>query len=157
FFGADKPSYSILSHTWGDDELSYQEISSGPWMEYEHKRGFQKIVAFCASSPKAGHLYLYGWVDTVCIDKTSSDKTSSAELSEAIQSMFAWYHRVAVCFVFLEDLVPSRTWSAVGGFTRGWTLQELLAPKHVVFFDTQWGEIGTKAQLNDELHRITGI
>ncbi|KAK3382619.1 hypothetical protein B0T24DRAFT_714678 [Lasiosphaeria ovina] len=130
FFGADKPSYSILSHTWGDDELSYQEISSNPRKMYEHKRASRR----------------------------------SAELSEAINSMFAWYHRAAICFVFLEDLVSSKdlatqsqNLASCRWFTRGWTLQEFLAPKHIVFFDTQWREIGTKAQLGYELHRITGI
>ncbi len=99
------------------------------------------------------------WVDTSCIDKTSS-----TELSEAINSMFAWYRDAAVCYVYLADVPrsgdPRRPGSAFRHsrwFTRGWTLQELIAPQVVVFLSREWEVIGTKESLADLVEDITGI
>ncbi|PIL28595.1 hypothetical protein GSI_08636 [Ganoderma sinense ZZ0214-1] len=99
------------------------------------------------------------WVDTSCIDKTSS-----SELSEAINSMFAWYRDAAVCYVYLADVPlagdPRRPGSAFRRsrwFTRGWTLQELVAPRVVVFLSREWEFIGTKESLADLVEDITGI
>jgi len=130
------PPYAILSHTWGDDseEVSYADLVAGL---KRHKAGYQKIQ-FCVQQAAKDGLR-YSWVDTCCIDKSSS-----SELSEAINSMFSWYKNAAKCYVFLSDVsmnghdstppeweldFRSSRW-----FTRGWTLQELLAPTSVEFF-----------------------
>jgi len=104
--------------------------------------------------------FLYVWVDTVCIDKSSS-----AELSEAINSMFAWYQRAKVCYVFLEDVatrLPHQVdllsvFQRSKWFTRGWTLQELLAPDHILFFSRDWVELGNKKALSGSISSVTGI
>jgi len=100
------------------------------------------------------------WIDTCCIDKTSS-----AELSEAINSMFSWYQKSQVCYAYLSDVSSSANdhykakseFRRSNWFTRGWTLQELLAPKFVEFYDQNWVEIGTRAAMQKLLHEITGI
>jgi hypothetical protein len=93
-----------------------------------------------------------------------ADKTSNVELTEAINSMFLWYRSAQVCYVYLAD-VPSgeepgpksSKFRKSRWFTRGWTLQELLAPLSVVFFGDDWAEIGTKASLCDVISDITGV
>lgn len=98
------------------------------------------------------------WIDTCCIDKSSS-----AELSEAINSMFRWYQDARICYVYLPDVRNKTESSHETSFkksrwsTRGWTLQELLAPEIVVFFSHDWSEIGTKATLAELISVITGI
>lgn len=97
----------------------------------------------------------YVWVDTCCIDKSSS-----AELSEAINSMFRWYAKSEVCYAYLDDIngssyireLPTARW-----FTRGWTLQELIAPRNMIFFSKDWEVIGSKESLRKTLGRITTI
>ena len=84
------------------------------------------------------------------------NKVHSTELSEAINSMYRWYHDSSVCIVYLED-VPERPMMDSGWFDRGWTLQELIAPKVVLFYDHDWNQIGTKSHLLDELQSKTGI
>ncbi|KAM0265092.1 hypothetical protein ACHAPA_007952 [Fusarium lateritium] len=103
--------------------------------------------------------YDYIWVDTCCIDKSSS-----AELSEAINSMFRWYAESTVCIAFLEDVTLSESKEATKNafvnsrwFTRGWTLQELIAPGKVIFYDRDWNRLGTRAELKDDIKPITGI
>src|SRR5437667_3998665 len=99
FFETKAPAYAILSHTWGDEEVDYQEIQGAP---PTHKSGYQKIVWTCRQAISDG--LSHAWVDTCCIDKSSS-----AELSEAINSMFRWYERAKVCYAYLADvpLLPS--------------------------------------------------
>ncbi|CAG8975659.1 hypothetical protein HYALB_00012317 [Hymenoscyphus albidus] len=136
------PKYTILSHTWGDEEVTFQEFTHDiDKLKVAQKEGFKKIVDCLNQTLRDG--YEYCWVDTCCIDKSSS-----AELSEAINSMFKWYKDSERCYILLSDItVP------VGGatrkllensrwFTRGWTLQELLAPSHRIFFDKDWIIIG---------------
>ena len=121
-FLTDFPPYAILSHTWGDEEVSYQEIDLP---ERENKRGFAKIFECCRLA--LGDGLDWAWIDTCCIDKTSS-----AELSEAINSMFAWYRDAYVCYVYLEDVpnpdpgFPEKEFYAARWFSRGWCLQELI-------------------------------
>ncbi len=127
---------------------------------FEAKAGFSKIACACGQAEKDGYRYL--WVDTCCIDQKSS-----AEVSEAINSMFTWYQRAAVCYAFLEDVhfddytEGYLTWkdhfSNSRWFTRGWTLQELLAPKKVVFYARGWRLLGTKSSLVRVVEKITGI
>ncbi|KAL8376498.1 hypothetical protein RB595_007541 [Gaeumannomyces hyphopodioides] len=125
-------------------------------VEVRRKPGYQKIAQTCRIAKKHG--LDWAWVDTCCIDKSSS-----AELSEAINSMFKWYRNSAVCYAFLSDLDPDAKRDIEGAlrkcrwFTRGWTLQELLAPGRVFFFNPAWRVIGSKRTLQLILDRITGI
>jgi hypothetical protein len=95
------PPYAILSHTWGDDEVSFQEFTQASETKNGRittKAGYRKIVATCELALKDG--YCYAWVDTCCIDKTSS-----AELTEAISSMFGWYRQSQVCYAYMSDFM----------------------------------------------------
>ncbi|KAL8910220.1 MAG: hypothetical protein Q9171_004463 [Xanthocarpia ochracea] len=122
--------------------------------------GLSKILAFCALALKKR--YTWVWIDTCCMDKKSS-----AELSEAINSMFKWYQSAEECVVYLSDVSLGEEevrfeefatkFSASSWFTRGWTLQELLAPKQLTFYDTDWKEIGGKDLLCDLISATTGI
>lgn len=102
----------------------------------------------------------YAWVYTCCIDKRSS-----SELSEAINSMFNWYSCASVCYAYLADVYNHGddnndildAFSHSRWFTRGWTLQELLAPKNVEFYTRYWNFIGTKLSLCKELVAATEI
>ncbi|OLN97215.1 Vegetative incompatibility protein HET-E-1-like protein 3 [Colletotrichum chlorophyti] len=148
----DIPPYSILSHTWGSEEVSHQQMLNIK-DEVRSLEGYEKISACAEISRAMG--YDYTWVDTCCIDKTSS-----AELSEAINSMFAWYQNSGVCLVYLEDfhwdgmsyVTRKHRW-----FTRGWTLQELIAPRHVEFYSASWTRFGDKRTDWRGLHRLTSI
>ncbi|KAF7559180.1 hypothetical protein G7046_g4983 [Stylonectria norvegica] len=135
------PKYAILSHMWDKEEVSYQDMLRGDDAVKEMK-GYGKI---CKSAElAASREYTHVWVDTCCIDKTSS-----AELSDAINSMYRWYKNAQVCFAYLQDV---GRW-----FSRGWTLQELIAPREVIFYSRTWQEIGTKVTLHGSISRITGI
>lgn len=100
------------------------------------------------------HSYNYIWIDTLCIDKSSS-----AELSEAINSMFKWYARSGVCYAYLFDVAGDERSNIRGckWLTRGWTLQELIAPSDIVFFNRRWRSIGNRYGLAEELESTTGI
>jgi hypothetical protein len=141
FFGDAIPHYAILSHTWGKEEVTLQDLAKEG---HQHKQGYAKIEGCCQQAIKDELSWV--WVDTCCIDKTSS-----AELSEAINSMFRWYENSDVCYAYLQD-VPSGTdiyeedssFGKSRWFTRGWTLQELLAPRLIQFYDTNWMLISHK-------------
>jgi ankyrin repeat protein len=148
--------YAILSHTWGDEEVSLQEMQ-GDREAIAHKKGFAKIDMCCEFSKRNGFDLV--WIDTCCIDKTSS-----VELSEAINSMYRWYQEAEVCFAYLADVSgdtsgrpASREFSESRWFTRGWTLQELIAPTEVVFLSRDWGRIGTRSSLQHRISEITNI
>jgi len=153
FTGPIFPSYAILSHTWEGEEVSFQEfVAASP--ATLSKKGYYKIQKTCEIATRRG--LGYAWVDTCCIDKSSS-----AELSESINSMFQWYEEAHFCIAFLSDMpsqgsiddhLPKCRW-----FTRGWTLQELIAPQTVHFFNEDWGWVGRKHELRDIIHSITGI
>jgi len=150
------PPYAILSHTWGEEEVSFQDLQANVPGVTENK-GFEKIRQCCRIA--AGDGFEYTWIDTCCIDKTSS-----AELSEAINSMFRWYQRAEVCYAFLADVTSDEDPQMEGSafrrsrwFTRGWTLQELIAPAQVIFLGSDWEEIGTKLSLMILVSGITGI
>jgi hypothetical protein len=152
FFGGNIPRYAILSHTWGDEEVSFADITSGR-RGLTRQSGFQKIKFTCKQAIHDG--LSYAWIDTCCIDKRSS-----SELSEAINSMFTWYRKSASCYVYLSDVLdatmkedfPESRW-----FMRGWTLQELLAPADVIFYDSEWAYLGTKSKHAQWISDITGI
>ncbi|KAI3012708.1 hypothetical protein CBS147346_449 [Aspergillus niger] len=145
----DVPSeqYAILSHTWEREEVSLNDLNSGL---AENKQGFQKIKNCCAKALDDG--FRYTWIDTCCIDKTSS-----AELSEAINSMYRWYQESSICYVYLADVQSRCDISSSRWFTRGWTLQELIAPPRMIFLNKDWKEFGTKKDMHGLLSQITGI
>ncbi|KAI0602063.1 heterokaryon incompatibility protein-domain-containing protein [Biscogniauxia sp. FL1348] len=155
FVGGHIPEYAILSHTWVEgEEVTFHEIQK---LEARKKPGYTKIKQ--ASSLALADGFQYIWVDTCCIDKTSS-----SELSEAINSMMSWYRQSEVCYAYLSDVKPGlgakeqkRAFKNSRWFTRGWTLQELLAPWNLVFYSSDWSVIATRDDLADSVSQITGI
>ncbi|KAI1822609.1 HET-domain-containing protein [Xylaria intraflava] len=152
------PKYAILSHTWGAEEVTFQDYllatesgSHAHAKTIRHKAGFTKIIGACERAKIDGLQYV--WCDTNCIDKRSS-----AELSEALNSMYAWYRDSVVCYAFLVDVdgAPG-SFAKSRWFTRGWTLQELLAPSKVVFFDVRWRVLGDRKDLAQTICGITRI
>ena len=157
FFDHQLRPYAILSHTWGEDEITFEEVQlenttyalnstkqrivngeSIFWLT-DIKKGILKIAGCAAQAEKDGFDYI--WCDICCIDKTNS-----SELSEAINSMYRWYEG-ELCYAYLAD-VPSASqqtaedrntaFAQSSWCTRGWNLQELIAPSQVVFFDETW-------------------
>ncbi|KAK6206477.1 hypothetical protein LQW54_007770 [Pestalotiopsis sp. IQ-011] len=124
----------------------------------KRKAGYRKIELTCAQAKADG--IKYAWVDTCCINKDSS-----AELSEAINSMYAWYSKASVCYAYIEDVsFPDNGDSPntdslkdCRWFSRGWTLSELLAPSEIFFYGPNWNEFGRKTEIYETLHDITGI
>ena len=147
------PRYAILSHTWeaDDQEVTFQDFVDGLG---ERKAGYRKI-RFCGKQASLDGIQ-YIWVDSCCIDKSSS-----AELAEAINSMFKWYRNADRCYVYLSDVptanVDLQTFRRSRWFTRGWTLQELLAPRTVEFFSQDGQKIGDKQSLELQIHQVSGI
>ncbi|KAH7138397.1 heterokaryon incompatibility protein-domain-containing protein, partial [Dendryphion nanum] len=143
------PPYAILSHTWGNnnEEVTYQDLLNDIGGE---KVGYRKLVLCGRQAAQDG--FQYFWVDTCCIDKTSS-----AELSEAINSMYSWYQAAGVCYAYLADVKSKDSLSTSKWFTRGWTLQELLAPQEVVFFGGEWNLLGTRVEMREQLSECTQI
>jgi len=164
FEGVEPPPYAILSHTWHSDdskEVSFQDLRAG---RVKGKAGYDKIQ-FCKKQATADGLH-YFWIDTCCIDKSSS-----AELTESINSMFRWYQQSTKCYVYLadvhdftpdantmdmrpswEEMLRSSRW-----FRRGWTLQELIAPKVVEFFTSNGSHLGDRSSLEGIIHEVSGI
>ena len=156
------PPYAILSHTWNEgQEVTFQDLMDGAG---ESKIGYDKIQ-FCGQQAERDGLR-YFWVDTCCIDKSNY-----SELREALNSMFSWYQNAVKCYVYLSDVLTDKrkannkvsgfTWElsfrVSRWFTRGWTLQELLAPSSVEFFSREWKRLGDKRLLTQQIHKITGI
>jgi Heterokaryon incompatibility protein (HET) len=161
-FVHDIPPYAILSHTWGadKDEVTFDDLVKGLG---KRKHGYTKIE-FCGKQARKDGLK-YIWVDTCCINKANH-----TELSEAITSMFRWYRDAVKCYAYLSDVFArkhdnngqtQRTWESAfrisRWFTRGWTLQELLAPKSVKFFSREGELLGDKKILEQQIHEITGV
>jgi hypothetical protein len=163
FLSGKIPEYAILSHTWGADteEVTYRDLVDGTG---KNKIGYEKI-RFCGEQARRDCIQ-YFWVDTCCIDKSNNN-----ELSEAINSMFRWYRDAAKCYVYLSDVWAGKrkasnqlskyTWEPAfrssRWFKRGWTLQELLAPRSVEFFSQESKLLGDKRTLERQVHEITGI
>ena len=142
--------YAVLSHRWGasaTEEISFADIDEGK--DITHKKGFAKFKGFCDLAATLG--YRYCWDDTCCINKADS-----SEMSEAINSMYRWYQDSGMCIVYLED-VPKRALLESEWFDRGWTLQELIAPREASFYDRDWRLIGEKSELLLALSSKTGI
>ena len=151
FVGDEKPKYAILSHTWGKEEVQFNDISK-PKDQLLRMAGFFKIQKCCTQA--LDHGLDYAWVDTCCINKDSS-----AELSEAINSMYRWYQNAHICYAYLQDVNPSHeTIGHSRWFRRGWTLQELVAPSTLVIFcNSEWQVLGDRESLRKELVESTGI
>ena len=155
------PPYAILSHTWKEgQEVTFadlKDLDNVEDIDARSSEGWNKI-SFCAQQAKRDGLE-YFWVDTCCIDKSNSQ-----ELQEAINSMFRWYQKAEKCYVYLSD-VKNSTLDGDGEsalresrwFTRGWTLQELLAPKSVEFFSEKRAPLGGKESLRHIICEVTGI
>ncbi|RAQ99594.1 HET-D protein [Stemphylium lycopersici] len=157
------PQYAILSHTWGADteEVTFADLAEDGG---KHKSGYKKI-RFCGQQAQQDRLQ-YFWVDTCCIDKSDQ-----AELSLAIRSMFRWYQNATRCYVHLSEVSTRKrkseyidnsfTWEPAfrssRWFKRGWTLQELLAPKTVEFFSQEGVKLGDRISLKTLIGKITGI
>jgi archaellum biogenesis ATPase FlaH len=158
-----KPPYAILSHRWAaeSDEVTFEDVAGNTG---KNKPGYAKI-RFCGEQAQRDG-FQYFWVDTCCINKANK-----AELSLAIKSMFRWYRSAARCYAYLWDVSGSSSETDAGGnvlpweadfrgsewFTRGWTLQELLAPSSVEFFSREWEKLGDKRSLIQQVHEVTGI
>ena len=168
FCDDETTEYAILSHRWIGKEVDYNEIVKLAKMDEEERSeirrrdGYQKILQSCEQAKKDGYKWL--WIDTCCIDKRSS-----AELSEAINSMYRWYENSRICYAYLHDVPGSsfptapnnETYPKSNGwpewFTRGWTLQEMIAPRDVQFFNKNWHPISDKRALAFTLQTITGV
>ncbi|EIW58356.1 HET-domain-containing protein, partial [Trametes versicolor FP-101664 SS1] len=153
-----KVIYAILSHTWRSSEdggeQSFGDVQN---IQSTVAEGVRKQQGICTVARKAGFRLI--WSDACCIDKTSS-----AELSEAINSMYEWYRLSDMCYVYLEDVpdddVPtdSTSYFCISRWhDRGWTLQELIAPERVEFLTRTWHFLGTKIGLASTLENITGV
>ncbi|KAF0328653.1 ankyrin repeat-containing protein [Colletotrichum asianum] len=140
-FVGKAPPYAILSHTWGEEEVLFADISN-PSVP---KVGWAKVLNSCYLARSLGYTWI--WINTCCIDKSSS-----AELSEAINSMFRFCQNAVICIAYLSDVpYPSsegeipKVLAETRWFTRGWTLQELLAPKHLDFYSSDWKLLGSRS------------
>jgi mannosyltransferase OCH1-like enzyme len=145
FFDDSLPPYAILSHRWQDDEVSFQDIQTN---SAQQKARYAKLKLCCDQTLSEGLQYV--WVDTCCIDKTSS-----SELTEAINSMYRWYQEAAICYAYLFDVQSMSSFEASVWFTRGWTLQELIAPARVEFYSSTWHYLGTKFSLKDTISIVS--
>lgn len=155
FDGENVPQYAILSHRWENEEVTLKDMELG---RAPRRRGYSKLESCCKLACSRG--FKYAWIDTCCIDKSSS-----AELTESINSMYRWYQNAQECYAFLSDVHCQRlnTWPAQkefwssAWFTRGWTLQELIAPSNVLFFNGSWERLGEKGNLRRILAKATSI
>lgn len=158
------PNYATLSHTWGnpEDEITFQDVNTHldddvGFAQPSKAIAWDKMRGACAQALAFGCGHV--WIDTFCIEKSSS-----AELQEAINSMFRWYGKAQMCLVYMSDVStpdgPNQDGSEFQRsrwFSRGWTLQELVAPSRLVFFDKHWNVIGEASNLSATVSEITGI
>ena len=155
FASEEIPEYVILSHTWGDDEIIFEDITAND-DSFRSKNGFKKLFGTCQQAERDG--YDFVWIDTCCIDKSSS-----AELQENINSMWKWYRKANICYAYLSDVADEstrdggRSFQNSRWFKRGWTLQELLAPLLVEFYTSSWQFLGTRHDRAEDIEGITGI
>jgi len=157
FLDDNIPPYAILSHTWGNDteELTIRDVELG---EVDKPGvGSIKLRGCCKQAEKEG--LGYAWIDTCCIDKTNL-----VELSEAINSMFRWYSRASICYAYLSDVPnndepwkPASKFQSSRWFSRVWTLQELLAPSSLRFYNSEWCSLGTKGHLSAIIEKVANI
>ncbi|KAK4961787.1 hypothetical protein LTR10_002278 [Elasticomyces elasticus] len=156
FTPGETPPYAILSHTWEGDEVLYAELESGSAWE---KPQYDKIRNTAKQARQDGHDHI--WIDCCCIDKHNA-----VELSEAINSMYAWYRNAEVCYALLSGVTRSddTVWDEAHTsfidcryFTRGWTLQEMLASRKVNFFAEDWTPLGPLSDIAVLVSRASGV
>jgi hypothetical protein len=124
----------LLSHRWEETEVLLHDIQDKAVYELNEIGGIVKLQSFCKIAHNAG--YLWAWMDTCCIDKSSN-----VELQESVNSMFVWYRHSALTIVYLCDVPPSSPPGALARSAwnkRGWTFQEFVAPKVVIFYRKDW-------------------
>ncbi|KAK0653041.1 heterokaryon incompatibility protein-domain-containing protein [Cercophora newfieldiana] len=169
------PKYAILSHRWLDEEITYHEYQDGAKLQ-QKPESLEKIRSACKLARSRQHNYI--WIDTCCIDKSSS-----AEISEAVNCMFAWYRAAEICFAYMSDVQPGYNvvemlesarmdeldqtpeptpllhvpFHKSEWFTRGWTLQELIVPSEVEFFAYDWSRIGTRSEMAPIITKACGV
>ncbi|THU90667.1 HET-domain-containing protein [Dendrothele bispora CBS 962.96] len=157
FSGQPVPPYAILSHRWLDEK---EEVTFHDYLhllpETKKKAGYRKIVEARRKAAKENLEYI--WIDTCCIDRSNK-----SELDRNINSMYSYYQNSQICYVYLSDVwvkTSLRAGATIWGsewFKRGWTLQELVAPKQLIFFKADWEPIGGRQQLTSVIHHLTGI
>lgn len=153
------PDYVILSHRWESEEITYGNILQNPISDEDSPTrqlgGFSKVKGTCKLASEDG--YSWVWIDSCCIDKESS-----ADVDKAINSMWAYYAKSNICYVYMADIPDTQAgWSKSfrnsAWFTRGWTLQELIAPVYIEFYAADWSLIGTKFERFEEIAEITTV
>ncbi|CZT16396.1 related to beta transducin-like protein [Ramularia collo-cygni] len=155
------PEYAILSHAWiqpNHHEVSLQDLRDTDWTEAKQKQGWNKIAYTMNQAKKDG--YEYVWIDTCCIDQRNP-----TELGTSINSMFEWYRDAAVCYAYLDDVDQgsgrpanvAEAFSKTKWITRGWTLQELIAPSAVIFYDSNWQYLTSRRDSALVLSKVTQI
>jgi len=160
-YGVSIPPYAILSHVWETEEVNFKDLMDGT---SKSKAGHNKIQSCLEQAQRDGLKYL--WVDTCCMDRSNN-----IEFCEAINSMYRWYNNAAVVYIYLSDVSrttisstdrpPIPPWESAflqeRWFTRGWTLQELIAPTIVDFLSTDWEPLGNKKYPERHIYEIPGI
>ena len=160
------PEYAILSHRWQQPEISFQTLNPAELHDTSHQTPqLEKIRQACAKARERKPPLKWLWIDTCCIDKKNA-----VEETKSINSMFEWYYKAKVCYAYLLDVNqsppspqmfqsqnPKRRGEKSEWFERGWTLQELLAPKDMEFYSHDWKPLGTKKDLAPILESVTGI
>jgi hypothetical protein len=149
YLGDDVPPYMILFHRWREEEVLFADMSALDLTRARKKKSYHKLETTCRIALGTGVQHI--WIDTCCIDKSSS-----AELSEAINSMYSYYAGTQGCIAYLYDIEIGSLHSATR-FTRGWTLQELIAPKEMFFYSENRSWLGTKATLCKDIAAESGI
>ena len=159
FIPYEVPDYVILSHRWGQNEVTFKDITRYPICDTNSPArelmGFSKIEGACKLAADDGYDWI--WIDSCCIDKESS-----ADVDKAINSMWTYYTKSNICYVYMADIPDCEVGWGISfqdsdWFTRGWTLQELIAPVHVEFYAADWSPIGTKLEQHEEIAAITTI
>ena len=146
------PPYAIVSHRWGDESEEVLFTDIGDKARTQSKRSsYQKILDSCALAVQDDLNYI--WLDTCCIDRINGTEV----LGEAINAMYSWYHQSEVCYAYLHDVSDPSKFIESNWFQRGWTLQELIAPRHLKFFTKDWTLIGTREEFIDCIAERTGI
>ena len=165
-YGEAVPEYAILSHRWQPPEISFESLNAAELRDPSRQTPqLDKIRKACAKARERMPPLDWLWMDTCCIDKKNA-----VEETKSINSMFEWYYRATVCYAYLLDVdksIPSRQifesqnpkrhQQKSEWFERGWTLQELLAPQNMEFYDRNWKFMGTKKELSGALQSVTGI
>ncbi|OAX35521.1 hypothetical protein K503DRAFT_364265 [Rhizopogon vinicolor AM-OR11-026] len=124
----------MLSHRWEENEPLLHNIQDKNVYELHALSGIAKSQSFCKTARDAG--YRWAWIDTCCIDQTNN-----VEVQQSVNSMFLWYRHAALTIIYLSDVPRSSKSGALAMSIwnkRGWTVQEFLAPKVVLFYQHDW-------------------